>query len=543
VVFQHGYVLRVESYRVEGDEARMELPAGGAVWFPLAKIARVVAHEVDLTPEERLLPAMDLGLGEPNAAPASATRASRRGTSHREEVDPAELDPAHSISGRVLDEAGEPADGIELTARPIRLFQAPQGLPGMRPEAQTRSASDGSYRFGQLDQGEYGIRTLDTDRYAAAQTVVRTGVDFANVVVSEKRKLLIYGSVTNNEGEPLPGVTVTAKSLPYVPALTEQNGDYTLEISVAGLGRTYTLEFELEGYRQQTRTLLDDQISGRSQVQVDARLQPITRWATVAGKVSDSDGLPISGETVSLVGPGIHQTVTDDRGQFSIPEVGADAEYEISVRPRGPYEDYSEEVRVSAEGLTVGIVLESLRYGSLSGRMIDLNGNPVPHFSLWLRSGNGSAQQPLLVSGDGTGHFSVPKAPLGSVSFATISNPQLAITGLDLSSGGAENVALILDRGGYEVRGRVVDGHGNPVAAPRVTLQWSHQGNGLQSRSLRRSSADANGFFTFTNVGPGAHSLSVSAPGFDSSQLEVESPGDLVVQLRGYDEEKDSRGK
>jgi protocatechuate 3,4-dioxygenase beta subunit len=545
VVFTHGYVLRVENYRVEGDQARLALPTGGAVWFPLAKIARVVAHEVDLTPEERLLPAMDLALGDPDTEPAGAHRTSGRGTSNGEEVDPAELDPAHSISGRVLDEAGEPVAGIELSARPVRLFRPTSGGGNQQQQAQARSDQDGSYRFEQLVLGEYGVSSFATDRYTSGRTVVRTGTDFANLVLNEKRQLSIYGTVTDTQEAPLAKVRVTPAYRPSAATDTDQKGRYRVEIPVAAQGRAYTLRFELEDYRERTLTIADNQVLGRSRVRLDARLELLESLVVVGGRVSTQEGAPLPGETVYLRGKQHYQAVTNEAGEFSIPEVESQTTYRLSIRPRGPYRDHSERVEVSAEGLEVSVVLDSepLEYGSLSGRMIDLSGKPLPHFSLWLRSSNGSAQQPLLVTSDASGLFTVPAVPLGRLSFTSVSNPRLTVSGPDLSSETTENVELILDWGSYAIQGRVLDGYGNPVAAPRVILQWSHRQNGLQSLSVRRSSADANGFFLFTRVGPGRHSVTVAAPGFEPVRLEAESPGNLVVQLRGPDEEGDLQGK
>ncbi len=46
VVLVDGSVLKVTAYRLEGDRARVELPAGGALTLPLGRIERVVDDEI-----------------------------------------------------------------------------------------------------------------------------------------------------------------------------------------------------------------------------------------------------------------------------------------------------------------------------------------------------------------------------------------------------------------------------------------------------------------------------------------------------------------
>jgi hypothetical protein len=375
--------------------------------------------------------------------------------------------------------------------------------------------------------------------------VVRTGADDANLVLNENRDVAIHGTVTNTRGEPLEAVSVTRVDRSAVAATTDQDGRYRLQLPSGGRGRTCKLAFELEGYGGRILSLENSALVGRSEIRLDARLEPLESLVVVEGKVSNPAGVPVPGETVFLVGKQHYQAATDETGRFSITEVDAHATYQLWISPNGPYQKVKKQVQVGAEGLKVDVVLESERseYSSLSGRMIDVGGNPVPHFSLWLRSSNNSARKPILVTGDGSGSFSLPEAPVGRLTFTTVSDPRLTINGLDLSPGGAENVELVLDSGGYEIRGRVVDSFGNPVAAPRLTLEWSHHGSGIQSLSLRHGTTDAYGFFVFKQVGPGLHSLSVDAAGFEAAKLEAESPGDLVVQLGPDNPEGDRQEK
>ncbi|HEY5651804.1 MAG TPA: carboxypeptidase-like regulatory domain-containing protein, partial [Acidimicrobiia bacterium] len=531
-------------FQVEGDKARVEVSLG-EVWFPLSFIERVVANEVELTSEEKLLPAVDLGFGLAEGADGVAplSTESNSNITGRGDIEP---DPSRSIAGKVLTESGQPVAGVELTASALRLFQPGEGSEKGEEAAQTATGGEGSYRFEQLPRGEYKIHSAATDRYAAAQTVVRTGVDFANLVLPEKRRLWVYGSVSDSEGEPLANVQVVSRGRPDEMVATDYAGRYVLEMSVAGRGRDYELRFSRDGYRRQALSLPASRVVGRDEVRLDARMEPVHSLATVAGRVRSSDGAPVSGETVLLLGsaPGStsHHALTDEAGEFLIPEVVADTAYRLSIRPRAPYRDHLERVRVGVEGLDLNVVLEPLGYGTVSGQMMDVLGDPVPHFSLWLQSTDESAQQ-LLVTGDAFGRYAVDGVPSGPLRFATLANPRFTISGPALSPWRTEEtIDLILDQGGREVRGRIVDGEGIPVAASQVALYWAYHRAGLQSRSVRHAAVAADGSFRFNQLGPGVHTLTIHAPGFQSAQIDVESPADLVVQLRSHGQGEAPRG-
>jgi hypothetical protein len=300
------------------------------------------------------------------------------------------------------------------------------------------------------------------------------------------------------------------------------------------LGRTYKIRFELEGYRNQEVILGDKELLGREEFRLDVDLERIPAWSTVTGTVKDQRGLPVSGELVYLAGAAKYQAVTTEAGEFSMPEVEAGTDYRLSMRPRTLYQDYAKKVWVGSEGLTVQIELAPLNFGNLSGRILDPDGNSIPHFSMWLRNADASAHQ-LSITSDGSGRFHAEEVPAGSLSFTTFADPRFTISGINLSPGQSRTVDLTLDWGTHQVVGRVVDDEGNPVAAPRTTLYALIQENGVESRSIRQTTGDLNGGFRFANVGPVLHTISVHALGFRSVQLEYNSgghSGDFVVQLQ-----------
>jgi hypothetical protein len=204
-------------------------------------------------------------------------------------------------------------------------------------------------------------------------------------------------------------------------------------------------------------------------------------------------------------------------GSFSFADVEIGANYQLSVIAPVPFRDYSERgIRVTEDGLSLEIVLESLDTGRLTGRMVDVEGNPLPGFRLWLVGA--SARSGLPVSADERGYFELEEAPAGSLRFDTRVSPRLLVSGLTLRAGGEADVLLVLDSGEQELAGKVLDDRGDPVAGAQVSLSWSHASGGLQSTSQRATGTDPSGVFRFSQLGPGEHLLEVRAAGYRTVQ-------------------------
>ncbi len=61
-----------------------------------------------------------------------------------------------------------------------------------------------------------------------------------------------------------------------------------------------------------------------------------------------------------------------------------------------------------------------------------------------------------------------------------------------------------------------------PSWAAEVSLVWSHEDNGVTSHAVRNSISDASGNFRFSQLGPGTHTLNVTATGFQGRHIEQE---------------------
>ncbi|MEJ2321571.1 MAG: carboxypeptidase-like regulatory domain-containing protein [Gammaproteobacteria bacterium] len=192
----------------------------------------------------------------------------------------------------------------------------------------------------------------------------------------------------------------------------------------------------------------------------------------------------------------------------------------LSINAPPAYKDYfRRDIRIAQSRVTLNIELEALDTGTLRGQMINLYGTPVSNYTMLLKTRETSFYSQRLI-GDGAGYFEVENAPAGELLLRTESTPYYTIGGIMLSSGGTLTVPVVLDWGYDEIRGRIVDEGGLPVAVPNISLTWSHQQDGLQSTSRRTTAADESGNFHFTQLGPGVHRLTINVEGYKSMTLD-----------------------
>jgi protocatechuate 3,4-dioxygenase beta subunit len=445
-----------------------------------------------------------------------------------------------TVSGRVLDTTGESIPGIELMLTTVRLFEdAPETapVPGA-PQQVTLTEFDGRYTFGNLSDGEYRIRSLPAGDYAPAQITVRAGTRSADLVLAAERAHRVQGVVENDRGAPLAGVVVTP-ILPWASGVTtDQNGRYQFHANLESTRDGYSVRFQHIGYHEKFVSVRESDWAGRDAIWVDASLEPVELAAGVAGTVRTSSDTPLTGEVVQLHSPRLgrrYHAATNLLGEFLMRDVATARDYRLSISPSVGYQDYERDnLEITSKGLYLDVVLEPLRLGRLAGQMVNIDGSPVPRFTLLLRSDSASNQS-FRVTGDDQGYFFIDGVPAGELTLETSASPLFTVSGIGLPSGDEIELPLVLDWGKNLIDGQVVESSGQPIPMARITLTWVHQNNGVQSRSSRDTVADAEGRFRFEQLGPGVHGVHVNASGFNQARLDHDA-GDrgreLVVELK-----------
>ena len=70
------------------------------------------------------------------------------------------------------------------------------------------------------------------------------------------------------------------------------------------------------------------------------------------------------------------------------------------------------------------------------------------------------------------------------------------------------------------------------MARAQVRLLWAIEEQGIASRSRRRTVTDGGGYFLFTSLGPGSHTLSVTAGGYRGARRETMPDGEILIELQ-----------
>jgi len=435
-----------------------------------------------------------------------------------------------SISGHVLNGEGTGLAGVSVVASPKRMFAGSSSDTGTL-RFWTATDALGAYTLDGLPDGEYLLRNAAHEEYPSTHITVRTGVDYANLVVLKNMVTVAEGQVLSSEGWPLERVSVLPILTGQASVLTGSDGRFQLPLKLKSSLAKYSLRFQMPGYHEQIVAVYPRHQDASNDVSIDVLMQPVAAWTSVTGNVRSESGEPLAGRTVQFKRMSTRQayeTTTNTDGHFSFDAVEAPADYRVLVFGAPGHMEHQQTVHVATDSDDLNIVAQRLEYGTLSGVLVNPAGMPVPDFELVLRS-SGSHVKDTLVRTDKRGHFEIKAAPAGDLVVASRSNPSVLVQGLQLSVGEKRHPQLVLDWGEHRIQGVVLDANGNPVPASRVVLRWSHKGEGIVTNAIRRTASDIQGQFAFSNLGPGPHSLHVSAPGFSG----VDINHDLTQQ--GYD--------
>lgn len=443
-----------------------------------------------------------------------------------------------NISGIVLTDAGDPVAELEVTATVNRFFGADAQVTQNVQAYHAHTDDDGFYEFFDLVDGEYILQTVPMPPYQSTSQRVRAGLEDVTLVVAEARSHQVQGLVIQAANDaPLSGVTVAAAGHTTV---TDDDGHYTLVVQVLNRGPSpIVLRFTHPKYRvQQAIVPWSSQETDMPLTLKDVAMEAIEGRAVVSGVVeSQIGGKPLAGLRVFLSpakGLGQQDTLTKPDGTFQFLSVPWGT-YTLVVVPKTGYQDLTHpNLQVAEAGVEdLHLRLTSLPTATLAGQFVDPTGQPVRGLTMFLNSRTVRTFTRKSVTSDPSGYFSMVDVPVGEAEFTTGSSPYLTITGFTIRPGITDPVILPVDWGGQTLTGQVVTAGGVSLPGTEVTLTWSHTKNGVTSRSIRHNTADATGTFRFTQLGPGRHTLNVSARGYVRTLLHHEvGPTNSTVEVR-----------
>ncbi len=449
------------------------------------------------------------------------------------------------IQGTVRDTHGAPIAGAQIFAsRPCcpRLF----GGGG------ATSAADGTYTLSGLDPAAYSVSATATgyvgQSYSGTVTPplggTSTGIDV--VLVQDGT---ITGKVTDQNGTPVAGASVNANpagSCCMQPVTTAADGTYTIQAPVG----TYRLLVSKTGFGPRYYGGASDERGGfdvivssaQTTPNIDVSLEP---GGTITGTIRDTSNAAVAGATVyaqDVVGGFTQPVQSTGGGAYAIHDL-APGTYLMTAWAPGHSGAYypNSYTQAGATALTVvsggtlsGIDLALAQGATISGRVTDLQNNPLPGVGV---SASGSAftipqffggNSSVATAADGTFTLSGIGPGENTLSFQDGQNGyanvyyhgaymQAQATQVTTSIG--ENVTGIdqqLSHSTGSVSGTVTDDHGQPVAGAAVCADYVPFVDPPGCFFVVGSPAavtDASGNYTLTGLAAGSHVITAAAPG------------------------------
>ena len=226
----------------------------------------------------------------------------------------------NKIAGHVLTTDGSGLSGVTIVAAPARLSDRQSPKPE-RMRFWTVTDVLGAYSLDGLPEGEYQIRSGQTGSYQSARISARTGVGYADLVVSRNMTTVVEGQVLTSAAEPLEGVTVLPYLLGQPSVLTEVDGRFSLPITVKPTTESISLRFQRPGFSEQSDKVDVRPHTASSNKTLNVVMHPVESWTSVTGNVFSDSGKPLASVSVELrplTARKSFKTTTDSQGAIHI---------------------------------------------------------------------------------------------------------------------------------------------------------------------------------------------------------------------------------
>jgi len=341
------------------------------------------------------------------------------------------------------------------------------------------------------------------------------------------------GRVVNAAGEPLEGVEVEVgpragptvhrfrRPEPQRLAVTGRDGEYSL--GPLATGEPLTLVARKPGFSPAgvpVGPLAPFERRGGVEVVLAA-------GRTVTGTVTDADGRPVAGATVTAArqrpearlgepAPAEASATTGPDGGFELRDLGL-GRVDLMILAKGlaPARVPGVEIGAAGAGSAAPVELGNLRLESgqlIAGRVVDGEGRPLSEVAVELhrleQPPAGEHYRPEQAVSDKDGGFAFHDRPPGAYQLRASEEGLLVAWSERLQTPLPSPVELVM-RPGATLAGRVVDAAGVAVAGARVYAL-----SGWGGYPGVRTSTDGQGRFELAGLGPVRYSIDVEAEGF-----------------------------
>jgi len=434
-----------------------------------------------------------------------------------------ELEPTARVAGTVVDEAGEPLAGAEVTVRSQPSVPGSGGRlkVGAPVERSARSGPDGTFEVVDVPPGEAAVQAT-ADGFVPGrpeEVEVPAGGVVEDLRLALERGGILEGVVTDAGGEPVAGALVTDGD---VVARGDREGHYRLAGVPPGPA--------------EIRAFHPDHLPARAEVDVEAGVQSLDlamrAGVEVRGRVVDGDGRVVADAAVELSGhrrgePLEVRATSAADGSFRLAPV-AEGDYHLSAHLEGWSPAEPRRLSVGADPID-GLVLELGRGVTIRGRVLGLDFDQLSRVRVTASGASRTAGRTVDGELRYDGEYAVHALGAGDwLLRATLDDGRRQARRRITVDPGVPIGRVDLElTGGLVLTGRVRHG-GEPLGGARLSLA------GVDVDQERATITRHDGAFRLEDLDPGTYRLGIADPRrflVHNRSLTLHADRDLEIDL------------
>ncbi len=311
-----------------------------------------------------------------------------------------------------------------------------------------RSDKNGIARI-RLVPGEYQISYIYKQGYSRQRPQDAITIEDGKTEHIEHelaRQPKIVGVLRDEKDKPVEGVEMKVCPTGGQDATSDTEGRFELRWDPRSYGVRDAIFYLVA--RQEQRNLAAAVAIDEDTQTLDIKLKP---GVTFTGKVVDPDGKGVADAliTIYLRGGGSpighDQAQTDAQGKFEIKAIPMEHTYSIYTRAKGYGENFSQEISTNDavnNQLDIGNIPLAVANLSVSGRIVDAQGNPMAHARIY---GSGPGQPRSRTQADTEGNFTLEGVCAGRVDIRTnVERDGKLLSARVSTDGGATDVRVVI---------------------------------------------------------------------------------------------------